>query len=268
MIKGNQMNRTNTKKAALACALALSAAVFAAGCGKKESEDLTSTHTTAAETIAEETSAAETEPTLSLETTADTGSSTETYTSGKVSIQYPVINSLDDTDIQETVNALLKENALAALEGYGINEETDTVSVTSRILSADRSRIVVIFRGTCTTEEGETTNLFYSSNIDVSTGKNLQLTHYADPATLAAYVLSDDVVFPEASSDEKEALMTEKNTRKKSEYTKLFQSADFSGSTDFPQSFSYEYEGDIYFSIPVSHELGDYAIVVYTPENK
>ena len=32
--------------------------------------------------------------------------------------------------------------------------------------------------------------------------------------------------------------------------------------------FSYEKQGEIYFSIPVSHSLGDYAIVKFTPETK
>ncbi|MCD8082009.1 MAG: DUF4163 domain-containing protein [Clostridiales bacterium] len=281
MIKKNQFHAHRARpakhfshierKAALVCALALSAAILATGCKKKESEDLTSTHTTAAETATEETAAETVGAELVLDTSADsqnTGSSTETYTSGKVSIQYPVIHSLEDADLQEKVNALLKEHALAVIDGYGIDETTDSLDVTCRILSADRSRIVVIFRGSCTTDDGDTTRIFYSSTIDASSGEGLRLTHYADPATLADYVLSDQVVFPEASADEKEGLMSEKNTQKKSFYTKLFQNADFSGSEDFPQSFSYEYEGDIYFSIPVSHELGDYAIAVYTPENK
>ena len=51
-------------------------------------------------------------------------------------------------------------------------------------------------------------------------------------------------------------------------YTALFQNADFPYQETFPECFSYEYEGSIYFSLPVAHALGDYILAVYTPENK
>ena len=40
------------------------------------------------------------------------------------------------------------------------------------------------------------------------------------------------------------------------------------GLEGFPQAFSYENEGTIYISVPVSHAIGDFAIVSYTPDTK
>lgn len=48
----------------------------------------------------------------------------------------------------------------------------------------------------------------------------------------------------------------------------LFSKADFPYDGSFPESFSYEYEGDIYVSIPIPHAAGDYVIAIFTPENK
>ena len=36
----------------------------------------------------------------------------------------------------------------------------------------------------------------------------------------------------------------------------------------WPDSFSYESEGDLYFSVPVPHALGDYVIVEYDVTTK
>ena len=36
----------------------------------------------------------------------------------------------------------------------------------------------------------------------------------------------------------------------------------------FPKVFSYESGGDIFIAIPVSHELGDYVLVKYSPATK
>ena len=56
--------------------------------------------------------------------------------------------------------------------------------------------------------------------------------------------------------------------RDKYYYRNLFSQADFPYTGEFPACFSYEYQGEIYFSIPVPHAIGDYIIAVYTPENK
>ena len=50
----------------------------------------------------------------------------------------------------------------------------------------------------------------------------------------------------------------------------VFNSADFplSSETQWPESFSYEKQGTIYFSLPVPHALGDYVLVAFDPTTK
>ena len=52
--------------------------------------------------------------------------------------------------------------------------------------------------------------------------------------------------------------------------TAVFENADFpfSGKETWPESFSYEKQGRIYFSLPVHHALGDYVIVEFDPATK
>ena len=89
-----------------------------------------------------------------------------------------------------------------------------------------------------------------------------------DPATLASYVLSGNCVFPEADQELAEAANEFVTGMDQASYIALFQHADFPCQEYFPECFSYEYEGAVYFTLPVAHALGDSILAVYTPENK
>lgn len=290
-------DQTIKKKAALLCLLALGASCLAAGCGKDKHEkiDLASSHT-AAETMAPETSKAPettagTTAALSLDAavenaanansnkTATDGSgrapavtglktTVNTYTSGKVSVQYPSV-ALDGSAKEASINSLLKENALSVIQANGIDEAADSLDIQCKVLSADRDRITVTYTGTMAAAKAAyPVNIFYSNTIDVGKVSNLGFSHYADPSAMAGYMLSDRCLFPFAAPELQTELMKAKNGQSLEYYTKLFNGADFPINGQFPPCFSYEQEGDIYFSVPVPHALGDYAIVVYTPDNK
>lgn len=277
---------------------ALSCACLMTGCKKKpEKIDLGSTHTTAAETMAAETTAAETEaetttqaPSMdaAVENAANSNGSSSTgngqsalssqknlstklntYTSGKVSIQYPSVTNLDDAQKTAALDTLLKDNALSVIKAYKLNEANDTLNITCKVLSADRNRITAVYTGTLSAAGAAyPTNLFFSNTVNVGKASNLGFSHFVDPYTMAGYVLSGDCVFPNADASQKTALMEYKNTQTLEYYTNLFNHADFPVDGNFPESFNYEYEGDIYFSIPVPHALGDYALIRYTPDTK
>ena len=275
------------KKALTLFTIALCVSCLATGCRKKH-EKLDVAESTAAETMAPQTSAASesagaddaapetTAPADKNEAGGNSASGaknvkadTETYSSGNISIEYPVVSNLDSAEKQAAVNELLKKNALSFLKANEIDEAKDTVTVKCTVLSADRKRITVTYRGTAKKKGGAyPTNVFYSNTVDVNKVSNLRLSHFADPYTMAGYVLSGDCVFPEADDAAKKELMKFKNEESVEYYTDLFSGADFPFTDTFPSSFSYEQDGDIYFSIPVPHALGDYAIVAYTPETK
>ncbi len=256
--------------------LTLSSVCLLNGCKKKNSDssetDVSSTTTQAAAT---ETAAAASETTAAADTAApsiviDAGYSFQSSTSGKSSVQYPVLD-----DASDAVNELIQKNAQSILDAYELTDD-DTLTMTSEVLAQDKSRVTVIYQGTVTQKGSEAVNIFCSNTVDLNKATNITLNDFADAYTLAGYVLSDDCYFTNLdeslSSSTKSELMKEKNSLSISQYTSLFEEADFPVSIDpntlYPGSFSFEKDGVIYFTIPVSHELGDYAMVTYAPETK
>lgn len=292
-----KIKRRRTHRLAFALlALALASSALVTGCKKthREKIDLSNIQTTAApETMAPKTSrAAETKAPESSPPsgggTSGSGASgnkgggkggasavknistkINTYTSGKLSIEYPSVTNLDDSAKAASIDTLLKDNALSIINAYELDEAQDTLTVKCTVLSADRNRITAAYTGTCQKKDGAyPVNIFYSNTIDVGKADNLGFGRFADPYTMAGYVLSGDCQFYNASPELTAKLMEYKNGTSIEAYTEMFNKADFPIQGTFPESFSYEHEGTIFFSIPVPHALGDYAIVKYTPDTK
>lgn len=265
--------------------LFLTASVAAGGCTRKhEAMDLSGIHTSAArETMASSTVAAasaaqETSP-ASQDTApgspANVSAVIETYkddSKGSVSIQYPVVANLSDSQTEEKVNELLLANATAVADAVS-DDGPVTLDITCDVVSVDRNRLTAVYKGTCQTDGGAyPVNLFYTNTVDLKQAKSLGFNDYSDAYTMAGYMMSDDVRFFQAGSDLTKALLAHRASMSVEEYTALFESADFplgtGGDAAFPESFSYTHEGVLYFSIPVPHALGDYAIVTFNMDGK
>ncbi|NBH73163.1 DUF4163 domain-containing protein [Clostridiaceae bacterium] len=276
---------SHSHKTAALCALALLTAALAAGCKKSpEKVDLTSTHTTAAETMAsQEETSKETDATKAQAPEDSQPQETEkgqagskkistrnnTYSSGKVSITYPGIVNLEDAEKASAVNELLKKNALSVLEAWEINDTEDSLDISCQVLSADRNRVTVVYTGELAKKGAAyPTKVMYSNTVDVPNASDIGFDHFADPYTMAGYVLSGDCTFYNASDALKSELMGVKNDTSLEAYTEMFTNADFPFEGTFPQSFSYEHQGVIYFTVPVPHALGDYAVVMFAPDSK
>ena len=266
--------------------LAFSSSVMMFGCTRKYEEvDLSGIHTTAAqkETMAPTTAAVETTtaaPTSetsmnSSETSANVSADVETFrdsSRGSVSIQYPVVSNLSDSKTQEAVNQLLLTNATAITDSVTA-EGSVTIDVTCNVISVDRSRLTAVYKGSVQVPgSAYPTNVFYTNTVDLKQAKSLGFNDYSDGYTMAGYVMSDDVQFYQAAPELTAALLDHRATLSVEEYTQLFNQADFPLSSSeegfFPQSFSYTHEGVLYFSIPVPHALGDYAIVTFNIDGK
>ena len=183
--------------------------------------------------------------------------------------------------MQEKINKLLNEHALEFIKAYGVNESKDSLTVKCRVVSADRRRLTAVYTGSYMPDgSAHPVSLFYTNTIDTALGEDMGLTNYADPYTLAGYVLSGDCQFADADAALEKELMKVKNDTDIETYTEMFRRADFpwkapkttSKDSDeavkFPEVFSYEEQGTIYVSIPVPHALGDYALIKYTPDTK
>lgn len=257
---------------------ALLLAMAVTGCRKKETIDLSTLHTTAAEAESqtEETKKApiqldteHSEPASESASKNSVAASMETYTDGGISIQYPVISNLLDQELQDKVNQLIKENALSAASAKGLPAEGSSLTVSASVESSNLKRLVLSYKGELT-KGSDTERIFYSNTIDLEEGKNLQLSDYADAYTIAGYLASGDYVFAEAPRGDEAAVRAYINGsgRNTDYYYKKLKEADFSESGTFPEYFSFERQGTIFIAVPVSHPLGDYALIKYVPDNK
>ena len=266
--------------------LIFSSSMMIFGCTRKHEEvDLSGIHSSQAN----ETFAPATAPAVEVTSTAETQESTEaskaqdassnvsakieTYrdtSAGSISIQYPVVSNLSDEQTQTAVNELLFTNATAIATQYS-PEDAVTLDITCQIISVDRNRLVAVYKGMAQTEGGaHPTNIFYTNTVDLKQVKSLGFNDYSDAYTMAGYLMSDDVQFSHATDTQE--VLNFRSTMSVEQYTEMFNQADFplSSAEDaiFPESFSYTHQGILYFSIPVPHALGDYAIVTFNIDGK
>ena len=277
--------------------------VISAGCKSKDTSDLKSIMTTEANgamsptttaaegangamsptTIAptsdskESTSLAETKS--GKTTTAEKKSSSkssvtenaQSYSKDKSKISYPKLNGID-SKIESSVNKAIEDNAKLALDSFTSNSGS-TAELKYNVKNQSRNRMSIVYTGTLKTGN-ESKKIIFTNNINLDTGESIGLTDFADPLTIANYILSDDVELENATNTQAAGFTEYKKNLTVDTLKALLEDADFplikknDVNEGFPKLFSYESGGDIYIAIPLSHELGDYVLVKYSPSTK
>ena len=277
--------------------------VISAGCKSKDTSDLKSIMTTEANgamsptttaaegangamsptTIAptsdskESTSLAETKS--GKTTTADKKSSSkssvtenaQSYSKDKSKISYPKLNGID-SKIESSVNKAIEDNAKLALDSFTSNAGS-TAKLKYNVKNQSRNRMSIVYTGTLKTGN-ESKKIIFTNNINLDTGESIGLTDFADPLTIANYILSDDVELENATNTQAAGFAEYKKNLTVDTLKALLEDADFplikknDVNEGFPKLFSYESGGDIFIAMPLSHELGDYVLVKYSPSTK
>ena len=277
--------------------------VISAGCKSKDTSDLKSIMTTEANgamsptttaaegangamsptTIAptsdskESTSLAETKS--GKATTAEKKSSSkssvtenaQSYSKDKSKISYPKLSGID-SKIESSVNKAIEDNAKLALDSFTSNAGS-TAELKYNVKNQSRNRMSIVYTGTLKTGN-ESKKIIFTNNINLDTGESIGLTDFADPLTIANYILSDDVELENATNTQAAGFTEYKKTLSVDTLKALLEDADFplikknDVNEGFPKLFSYESGGDIFIAMPLSHELGDYVLVKYSPSTK
>ena len=277
--------------------------VISAGCKSKDTSDLKSIMTTEANgamsptttavegangamsptTIAptgdskESTSLAETKS--GKTTTGDKKSSSkssvtenaQSYSKDKSKISYPKLSGID-SKIESSVNKAIEDNAKLALDSFTSNAGS-TAELKYNVKNQSRNRMSIVYTGTLKTGN-ESKKIIFTNNINLDTGESIGLTDFADPLTIANYILSDDVELENATNTQAAGFAEYKKNLTVDTLKALLEDADFplikknDVNEGFPKLFSYESGGDIFIAMPLSHELGDYVLVKYSPSTK
>lgn len=260
--------------------LAVTIPTFVGGCQKKV--DLTATETsgvvatTPAQTQSETTETTLQETTSVESTTSKTiEASSKSYQKEKVQISYPEIAGIKDENLSKKINEKIHDNVTSVIEAMGLDPSTTQMDIKEELIGSGDKRITIAYTGTMSLADGSEKKVFFTNTIDAKTGKDLGLSDFVDPQTMAGYVLSNDVKLHNASPEIAEKFMDYRHKTTYEDYVDMLTTADFPLQRDaegkiitFPKSFSYVKNGDIYFSLPVSKELGDYVIIVYSTESK
>ena len=277
--------------------------VIIAGCKSKDTSDLKSIMTTEANgamsptttaaegangamsptTIAptsdskESTSLAETKS--GKTTTTDKKSSSkssvtenaQSYSKDKSKISYPKLSGIN-SKIESSVNKAIEDNAKLALDSFTSNAGS-TAELKYNVKNQSRNRMSIVYTGTLKTGN-ESKKIIFTNNINLDTGESIGLTDFADPLTIANYILSDDVELENATNTQAAGFTEYKKNLTVDTLKALLEDADFplikknDVNEGFPKLFSYESGGDIFIAMPLSHELGDYVLVKYSPSTK
>lgn len=276
--------------------------VISAGCKSKDTSDLKSIMTTEANgamsptttaaegangamsptTIAptndsKESSLAETKS--GKTTTAEKKSSSkssvtenaQSYSKDKSKISYPKLSGID-SKIESSVNKAIEDNAKLALDSFTSNAGS-TAELKYNVKNQSRNRMSIVYTGTLKTGN-ESKKIIFTNNINLDTGESIGLTDFADPLTIANYILSDDVELENATNTQAAGFAEYKKNLTVDTLKALLEDADFplikknDVNEGFPKLFSYESGGDIFIAMPLSHELGDYVLVKYSPSTK
>ena len=276
--------------------------VISAGCKSKDTSDLKSIMTTEANgamsptttavggangamsptTIAptsdskESTSLAETKSgktTTAEKKSSSKSSVTENAQSSKdkSKISYPKLSGID-SKIESSVNKAIEDNAKLALDSFTSNAGS-TAELKYNVKNQSRNRMSIVYTGTLKTGN-ESKKIIFTNNINLDTGESIGLTDFADPLTIANYILSDDVELENATNTQAAGFTEYKKNLTVDTLKALLEDADFplikknDVNEGFPKLFSYESGGDIFIAMPLSHELGDYVLVKYSPSTK
>ena len=170
------------------------------------------------------------------------------------------------------MNKTISDNAKLALDSFTSNAGS-TAELKYNVKNQSRNRMSIVYTGTLKAGN-ESKKIIFTNNINLDTGESIGLTDFADPLTIANYILSDDVELENATNSQAAGFAEYKKNLTVDTLKALLEDADFplikknDVNEGFPKLFSYESGGDIFIAMPLSHELGDYVLVKYSPSTK
>lgn len=178
-----------------------------------------------------------------------------TYTSNDITVRYPQVTNLKDKNQQDCINKLIKDKAISQYDETIKNlEKEQTYEVDGNYdIKLDSAKILSIAYNSYNNmvPSAHPFNMFYTTNIDMETGKELTLSDFVpniDDAFIiklkdAKYVGSIDKIYEKQLFDEIFSYYSSND-----ELIKAIKNAPFYITND-----------SIGISMPVSHVFGDFA---------
>ena len=237
----------------------ISLSIFIGGCGSNKTVKSTSNNTSPESSNNNNSnSTSPVEKTYKLEKNG--------YTDKNVTVTYPQVTNLLDNSKETTINELIRNEALSDFS-KGVGDNLDLkIDYTIKLESADILSIQYSGEG-FTKGASHPSNYFYTTNIDMKSGKRLKLANLVN--------IDENLVkkFKEAKYMDWETKDNSENSKKKQlgvtgfvnsiatkDLIKYFNQSDGRGIEENPSNtFSFLTNNSIVISINVLHPIGDHA---------
>lgn len=181
----------------------------------------------------------------------------ETYDNNKgTKISYPQISDLSDAEKQKELNEIIKNEALKGNNYYKDVDGEVTIDINYKIVCQQPELLSVIYSGVGNVSgAAHPSNLFYTTNLDITNRKNLRLDDIVN--------INDDFVnmlingsFKAVNSKYEAEYKSEINMVTPEDWKKRLLAAD--PSDKMGSEFSYMTKDSLGISIGVMHALGDH----------
>lgn len=181
----------------------------------------------------------------------------ETYDNNKgTKISYPQISDLSNAEKQKELNEIIKNEALKGNNYYKDVDGKVTIEINYKIVCQEPELLSIIYSGVGNVSgAAHPSNLFYTTNLDITNRKNLKLNDIVD--------INDDFVnmlingsFKAVNSQYEAEYKSEINMLTLEDWKKSLLAAD--PSDKMGSEFSYMTKDSLGLSIGVIHALGDH----------
>lgn len=181
----------------------------------------------------------------------------ETYNNKGIKISYPQISDFSDAKKQKELNEIIKNEALKGINYYKDVDGDVTIDINYKIVCQEPELLSIIYSGVGNISgAAHPSNLFYTTNLDITNKKNLRLTDIVN--------IDDDLVnmlinggFKAVNSDYESEYKSSINMLTLGDWKKMLQAAD--PSDKMGSEFSYMTKDSLGISLGVIHALGDHA---------
>ncbi|MEH7225294.1 hypothetical protein V7112_15905 [Bacillus sp. JJ1566] len=187
---------------------------------------------------------------------------TATYENGKLTIHYPQLIKMQNTELEQQINHLIKDEVILFLNQY--QDGDAPLKMDYEVILPDSDTFSIQYTGNYNGGMYPT-RLLFTTNIDWKTGEKIRLSdlfvldeHFIETLKVAKYIDWENP--PELNKEKQAAIIEYLNTINNQDLIGAFQKADHSNPEVNPYGiFSYYLNNTVVFSIQVPHALGDHA---------
>ncbi|MFS0821939.1 hypothetical protein [Bacillus sp. 1P02SD] len=187
---------------------------------------------------------------------------TATYENGQVTIHYPQLTNMQNKDLEQHINTLIKEDAILFLNQY--QDGDAALKMDYEVILPELDTFTVQYTGNYNGGMYPT-HLLFTTNIDFKKGEKIRLPdlfvideQFIETIKNTKYI---DWENPQEPNIEKQAAIIEYlNTFNNQDLVEAFTKADLPDPNENPYGiFSYYLNHTVVISIQVPHALGDHA---------